>query len=181
MRASFTSLLVKCALLLLGLTAFSGGRGAHAAEAELKAVPALPQEPLNYGEVIYLSSLFYDAQRSGKLPPTNRIPWRGDSALADGKDVGLDLSGGWFDAGDHLKFAFTMAWTVRLFISIGYTLSDPASKRPARVLSPASHTHSQQTGDDASVGHAGVSGRVRLGRRIRADARYHQMVRAYIY
>lgn len=24
----------------------------------------------------------------------------------------MDLSGGWYDAGDHLKFSFTMAWTV---------------------------------------------------------------------
>ena len=54
---------------------------------------------LNYGQVLYLSSMFYDAQRSGALPPTNRIPWRGDSALTDGADKGLDLSGGWYDAG----------------------------------------------------------------------------------
>jgi endoglucanase len=42
---------------------------------------------------------FYDVQRSGKLPPTNRVYWRNDSALDDGKDVGLDLTGGYYDAG----------------------------------------------------------------------------------
>lgn len=42
---------------------------------------------------------FYDEQRSGKLPPTNRVPWRNDSALDDGSDVDLDLSGGFYDAG----------------------------------------------------------------------------------
>ncbi len=52
------------------------------------------------------------APHTGKLPPTNRIPWRGDSGLTDGQDKGLDLSGGWYDAGDHLKFSFTQAWTV---------------------------------------------------------------------
>jgi len=44
-----------------------------------------------------MSILFYEAQRSGPLPSNNRIPWRGDSALRDGCDVGLDLTGGWYD------------------------------------------------------------------------------------
>ena len=53
----------------------------------------------NYGEVLGLSMLFYDAQRSGKLPPDNRVAWRGDSALQDASPSGADLSGGWYDAG----------------------------------------------------------------------------------
>jgi len=73
--------------------------------------PPSPPPALNYGEVLYLSSIFYEAQRSGALPSTNRVPWRGNSALTDGADKNLDLSGGWYDAGDHLKFAFTMAFT----------------------------------------------------------------------
>lgn len=51
----------------------------------------------NYAQVLYLSILFYEAQRSGKLPASNRIPWRKDSALKDGQDVAKDLSGGWYD------------------------------------------------------------------------------------
>ena len=51
----------------------------------------------NYTNAIHASLLFYEAQRSGKLPKDNRIPWRGDSMLDDGKDVGHDLSGGYFD------------------------------------------------------------------------------------
>ena len=43
--------------------------------------------------------LFYEAQRSGKLPADNRIAWRGDSALHDASSTGADLSGGWYDAG----------------------------------------------------------------------------------
>ena len=47
------------------------------------------------GDLLY----FYEAQRSGKLPTSNRVKWRNDSALFDGQDVHLDLSGGYYDAG----------------------------------------------------------------------------------
>ena len=63
----------------------------------------------NYGEALQKSFLFYEAQRSGKLPEDNRIVWRGDSALDDGSDVGLDLSDGYYDAGDHVKFGLPMS------------------------------------------------------------------------
>ncbi len=68
----------------------------------------------NYGEALQKSFLFYEAQRSGFLPDDNRIAWRGDSALTDGQDVGLDLSGGYFDAGDHVKYNLPMASTMTL-------------------------------------------------------------------
>ena len=51
----------------------------------------------NYDDVLMKSILFYEAQRSGKLPDNNRIPWRGDSALQDHGDNGEDLTGGWYD------------------------------------------------------------------------------------
>jgi len=41
----------------------------------------------------------------------NEVPWRGDSALDDGKEAKLDLSKGMYDAGDHMKFGFTLAFT----------------------------------------------------------------------
>ena len=46
---------------------------------------------------------FYDAQRSGNLDEgtyPNRVSWRNNSALEDGSDWGIDLTGGWYDAGD---------------------------------------------------------------------------------
>lgn len=51
----------------------------------------------NYGEVLEKSLLFYEAQRTGFLPPTNRIPWRGDTFITDRGDDGEDLTGGYFD------------------------------------------------------------------------------------
>ncbi|CAG5091310.1 Oidioi.mRNA.OKI2018_I69.PAR.g12962.t2.cds [Oikopleura dioica] len=62
-------------------------------------------------EVIAKSILFYEAQRSGELPEDNRVKWRGDSGLNDGCDIGRDLTGGWYDAGDYVKFGLPMAWS----------------------------------------------------------------------
>ena len=51
----------------------------------------------NYDDVIKKSIMFYEAQRSGKLPDDNEILWRGDSALNDRGNNGEDLTGGWYD------------------------------------------------------------------------------------
>jgi len=56
-----------------------------------------------YGEVLAKSILFYEAERSGPLPSDNRVPWRGNSAMNDA------ILGGYYDAGDHVKFGFPMA------------------------------------------------------------------------
>jgi len=73
--------------------------------------PTISQAKKSYGEALQKSILFYEAQQTGKLPEWNRIPWRGDSTLEDGADVGVDLSGGWIDAGDNVKFNFPMAYS----------------------------------------------------------------------
>lgn len=74
----------------------------------------MPSERFNYGEVLQKSLWFYDAQRSGDLPDNFRVDWRGDSGLDDGSDVGLDLTGGFHDAGDHVKFGFPMAFSMTM-------------------------------------------------------------------
>lgn len=65
----------------------------------------------NYGEALQMSILFYELQRSGDLPEQVRCNWRGDSGLKDGSDVGVDLTGGLYDAGDHVKFNLPMAYS----------------------------------------------------------------------
>lgn len=66
----------------------------------------------NYGEALQKSLMFYELQRSGDLDEANdRTNWRGDSGMTDGADVGLDLTGGLYDAGDNVKFNLPMAYT----------------------------------------------------------------------
>ena len=61
--------------------------------------PLVSDGKFDYNEVIRKSIWFYRAQRSGDLPDVanDPVPWRGDSALYDGDDVGEDLTGGWYD------------------------------------------------------------------------------------
>ncbi|NUT50327.1 MAG: endoglucanase [Saccharothrix sp.] len=87
----------------------------------VSALTLIPFQPsataapaFNYGEALQKSIWFYDAQRSGDLPADNRVNWRGDSALRDGSDVGLDLSGGFYDAGDHVKFGLPFGATMTM-------------------------------------------------------------------
>ena len=68
----------------------------------------------NYGEALQKSILFYELQRSGKLPEYIRCNWRGDSALNDGADNNIDLTGGWYDAGDNVKFNLPMAYSAAI-------------------------------------------------------------------
>jgi hypothetical protein len=46
----------------------------------------------NYKDALTKSIVFLEAQRSGKLPASNRLAWRGDSALEDGKLANVPLS-----------------------------------------------------------------------------------------
>ncbi|PIA49033.1 hypothetical protein AQUCO_01300114v1 [Aquilegia coerulea] len=68
----------------------------------------------DYGEALSKSILFFEAQRSGYLPSTQRVKWRADSGLLDGKASGVDLVGGYYDAGDNVKFGLPMAFTITM-------------------------------------------------------------------
>nr|CAB3445607.1 unnamed protein product [Digitaria exilis] len=68
----------------------------------------------DYRDALSKSLLYFEAQRSGRLPYNQRVRWRGHSGLTDGLEQGVDLVGGYYDAGDHVKFGLPMAFTVTL-------------------------------------------------------------------
>lgn len=82
-----------------------------------EGAPPVPGPPgavvTKYSDALKLALQFFDIQKSGKLV-NNKISWRGDSALDDGKDAKVDLSKGLYDAGDHMKFGFPMAFTATI-------------------------------------------------------------------
>jgi len=71
-----------------------------------------PDFKAEYSKVLPLALKFYEAQRAAGPFPT--VTWRKPAALDDGKDVGRDLSGGWFDAGDHVKFNLPMSYSASM-------------------------------------------------------------------
>uniref|UniRef100_A0A7C9EPB7 Endoglucanase n=1 Tax=Opuntia streptacantha TaxID=393608 RepID=A0A7C9EPB7_OPUST len=68
----------------------------------------------DYQEALTKSILFFEGQRSGYLPQDQRVGWRGNSGLGDGSGRGVDLTGGYYDAGDNVKFNFPMAFTTTM-------------------------------------------------------------------
>lgn len=96
----------------------------------------------DYSDALEKSILFFEGQRSGKLPSNQRLTWRGDSGLSDGSSshvlhlsttyifldtmvsgdltffwilpAQVDLTGGYYDAGDNVKFGLPMAFTTTL-------------------------------------------------------------------
>ncbi|KAF8013370.1 hypothetical protein BT93_I1268 [Corymbia citriodora subsp. variegata] len=82
--------------------------------ARAKADRELCLRDFDYGDVLGKAILFFEGQRSGKLPAGQRVKWRGDSALSDGRPDNVNLVGGYYDAGDNVKFGWPMAFAVTL-------------------------------------------------------------------
>ncbi|KAE8680236.1 Endoglucanase 11 [Hibiscus syriacus] len=71
-------------------------------------------QAFNYGEALSKSLLYFESQRSGRLPHNQRATWRHHSGLTDGLEQGVDLVGGYYDAGDNVKFGLPMAFTITM-------------------------------------------------------------------
>ncbi|XP_061338191.1 endoglucanase 11-like [Gastrolobium bilobum] len=71
-------------------------------------------QAFDYADALSKSLLYFEAQRSGRLPYNQRVTWRDHSGLTDGLEQGVDLVGGYYDAGDHVKFGLPMAFTVTM-------------------------------------------------------------------
>jgi hypothetical protein len=82
------------AVLLIGVT--------------LIALPKAQAATYNYGEALQKAIYFYECQISGPKPSWSRVEWRGDSGMKDG------VPGGWYDAGDHVKFGLPMAYSASM-------------------------------------------------------------------
>ncbi|KAL6627186.1 hypothetical protein ACP70R_030912 [Stipagrostis hirtigluma subsp. patula] len=92
-------------MALLGIVVVALAAAAHV---------ALAAGGHDYGKALSKSILYFEAQRSGRLPGGQRIAWRANSGLLDGKANGVDLVGGYYDAGDNVKFGLPMAFTVTM-------------------------------------------------------------------
>ncbi|KVI12487.1 Glycoside hydrolase, family 9 [Cynara cardunculus var. scolymus] len=92
----------------------------------------------NYRDALTKSLIFFEGQRSGKLPPNQRITWRKNSGLSDGAAMKVDLVGGYYDAGDNIKFGFPMAFTTTMLSwSVGDATKDHACwERPEDMDTP---------------------------------------------
>ncbi|CAN1836491.1 Endoglucanase 1 [Linum perenne] len=99
------------------------------------------------------SIIFFQGQRSDTLTRDQRLDWRSDSGLSDGRQTyGVDLTGDYYDAGDNVKFGFPMAFTTTM---LSWSIIEFASLRasqfprrrplglrlPSQVRLPASQSH----------------------------------------
>ncbi len=88
----------------------SGAVSAAVLAASVGIVPASANavENINYAEALQKSLYFYEVQQAGPLPEWNRVEWRRDSTMID------EVKGGWYDAGDHVKFNLPMSYSASM-------------------------------------------------------------------
>lgn len=72
------------------------------------SVTAESSDTHNYAEALQKSLYFYECQQTGPLHDWNRVEWRSDSTMTD------EVLGGWYDAGDHVKFNLPMSYSASM-------------------------------------------------------------------
>ncbi|KAF9587184.1 hypothetical protein IFM89_039624 [Coptis chinensis] len=73
--------------------------------------------PDNYTLALHKALMFFNAQKSGPLPKHNNVSWRGNSGMKDGISdpaVRQNLVGGFYDAGDAIKFNFPASFAMTM-------------------------------------------------------------------
>jgi hypothetical protein len=75
----------------------------------------------DYSTAFRDSILFFDANKCGKDAGVDNYfsDWRGACHIEDGKDVKVDLTGGFHDAGDHVKFGLPQGYAAAI---LGWSL-----------------------------------------------------------
>ncbi|KXZ48930.1 hypothetical protein GPECTOR_24g220 [Gonium pectorale] len=110
-RLSTQQGVVALAVVLLQFAQFPGATGSPAAT-----------------DVLSLSLKFYEAQQSGNLATWNRLPWKNSSHTTDGSSSsgatsdfypGVDLSGGWYSGGGHVKVSLSTGAAASLLALTG--------------------------------------------------------------
>lgn len=76
----------------------------------------------NYAEALQKSLYFYECQQAGPLPEWNRVEWRANSTMDD------YVLGGWYDAGDHVKFNLPMGYSASMLAWGLYQYGDGIEK-----------------------------------------------------
>ncbi len=88
--------------------------------ASLPSANVLAAANPDYSTAFKDSILFYDANKCGKdVAKNNFFNWRSACHTDDGSDVGVDLSGGYHDAGDHVKFGLPQGYSAAV---LGWSL-----------------------------------------------------------
>ncbi|KAF8703203.1 hypothetical protein HU200_031991 [Digitaria exilis] len=84
----------------------------------------------DYADALEKAILFFQGQRSGQLPPDQAVTWRSNSGLSDGSAANVDLTGGYYDAGDNVKFGFPMAFSMTM---LSWSVLEHGGKMKERV------------------------------------------------
>ncbi|KAI3949365.1 hypothetical protein MKW98_023302 [Papaver atlanticum] len=78
-----------------------------------KVIPRKQPQPDKYTQALRKALMFFNAQRSGRLPKHNNVSWRGNSGMKDGF-IGKNLVGGFYDGGDTIKFNFPQSFAMTM-------------------------------------------------------------------